>query len=281
MKCPYCRRNPVIVDSSGILVCVHCGGVIEEKPIDDRPSGYYDEQELEPFSGTFTFLRHDKGVGSTSPISIRDLDIKLKRKEKIEACLRILCRKYYRVVFRDECTLNESARLLHLAIDPDDAKTPITKLDELVGVAVLIASRRCGREIPLSQLVRRGFSEITVQTIRKILEKYPALKKYYTKPNTREQVRTQVIKTVKCLEEAGKIPPEIAGKTIEKAIELLEKMPTVNSPKSTAGALVYIASNTLRNHITQKETAECTGVKQGAIENMVRKIRNILNYYER
>jgi transcription initiation factor TFIIIB Brf1 subunit/transcription initiation factor TFIIB len=274
MKCPYCGRNPVIVDPSGILICIHCGGVVEEKPIDDHPPDYYDEQELKPFSGTFTFLRHDKGVGSTNPVSVRDLDIKLKRKEKIEACLRILW-KYYRVVFRDECTLNESARLLHLAIDPDDAKTPVTKLDELVGVVVLIASRRCGREIPLSQL-NRGFNEITVQTIGKILEKYPALKKYYTKPNTRELVKAEVIKTVKCLEEAGKIPSEIAGKTIEKAIELLEKMPAVNSPKSTAGALVYLASNTLGNHIIQKETAECTGVKQGAVENMVKKIKSII-----
>ena len=39
MKCPYCGGNPVVYDTElHAYVCPHCGAVVDERPVDYRPS---------------------------------------------------------------------------------------------------------------------------------------------------------------------------------------------------------------------------------------------------
>ena len=85
MKCPYCGGNPIIQEPDGTIVCFHCGSVLVEKPIDDSSTArYYESVEEEPFSGSFTYKLHSKGMGETRPVSLRDFAIKLRGKRGLK-----------------------------------------------------------------------------------------------------------------------------------------------------------------------------------------------------
>jgi len=275
VKCPYCGGNPIVQERDGVLVCIHCGSVICERPIDDSSTArYYDDVGEEPYSGYFTYILHDLGAGSTRPISLRDFAIKLKGWERLEKCLRILYRRYYGVVFKDKCIVEESARLIHVALRSDHAKTPSAEiLETLVKVAVLIASRKCGREIEVEALFPRLKRGGLLRVLSRVFERFPVLKEHYVTPRTRESIRKNIVKAVACLESSKLVEDTVTGEIVKHSVELLNKLPTAKNNPSTIAALIYLSTRTIGLKITQKNIAKCTGTSIKALQHTLTEIK--------
>lgn len=274
MKCPYCGGNPVIQEPDGTVVCFHCGGVLVEKPIDDSSTARYYESAEEPFSGSFTYRLHSKGIGETKSVNLRDATIKLRGKERLEVCLRKLY-KYYGVLFRDECTLNEGARLLHVVIGSDTARTPYASriLDTLVRTVILIASRRCGREARVEllfpKLVRGGLINI----LSRVFKRFPVLREYYVIPRTRDSLRENIVRVVVCLENRGIIQNTTSGDIIKHSVALLDKLPAVRNRPSTIAALVYLSTRILGLKVTQRNIVKCTDTNLRTLQHALARIK--------
>gem|GEM_PF-6283798 len=273
MKCPYCGENPVIRELNGVLVCPHCGSVVDEKPIDDS---FIEDLREELFSNSFTYRLHSKGIGETLPVSLKDFAIKLHGKERLEVCLRKLY-KYYGVLFRDECTLSEAARLIHIVLDSDRARTPRAKiLDTLVRTAVLIASRKCGREVGVEVLFPRLKRGRFLKILSRILERFPALREHYVAPRTRESLRDNIVKATMCLENNKLVESTLVGDIVKHSVELLDKLIVVRNTSSTIGALIYLSTKALRLKITQKNVIKCTNTSLKALQGALIEIRRAL-----
>jgi len=277
MKCPYCGGNPVIQEPDGTVVCFHCGSVLVEKPIDDSSAARYYETTAE-VSGSFTYRLHSKGVGETKSVNLRDAAIKLRGKERLEACLRKLY-KYYGVLFRDECTLNEGARLLHVVIGSDTAQTPYASrlLDTLVRAVILLASRRCGRELRVELLFPELNRGRLINTLSRVFERFPVLREYYVTPRTRESLRENIVRVVVCLENSGIIQSTTSGDVIKHSVALLDKLPAVRNRPTTIGALVYLSTRILGLKVTQRNIAKCTDTNLRALQHALAKIKRALN----
>lgn len=242
MLCPYCKGT-VIYDSEAGYVCTSCGTVVEDRPIDPSP------QRGEIITCTFTI--HSKGVGFT--IAVNKTDSRIKRDEMSRLGLVLSAMfKYYGDYMNDKCIRDEASMIAHAVLGRDKPPLRLSYVD-VAGILVYIASRRCGRSMPMKTLPS---GRRLLKALRTALETIPGLRDYYLPSKPTEEALVYVERAVKCLDY------ENPGEIVKLSREILESIPFPHAtPRMLAGVAIYLSLMKLNASPAHRKVSDCVGVR--------------------
>ena len=255
MQCPYCSGT-VIYDSEVGYVCTSCGTVVEDRPID--PS----LRRGETITCGFTYTVHSKGVGFTTAVNKTDSRIKRDEMGRLGLVLSAMF-KYYRDYMDDKCIRDEASMIAHAVLGQDKPPLRLSYID-VAGVLVYIASRRCGRSMPMKTLPS---GKRLLKALRTALETIPGLRDYYSPSKPTEEALAYVERAAKCLDY------ENPGEIVKLSREILESKPLPHAtPRMLAGVAIYLSLMKLNAPTTYRKVSNCVGVNSGRLLLNVRKV---------
>lgn len=244
MQCPYCSGT-VIYDSEVGYVCTSCGTVVEDRPIDPSP------RRGETISCCFTYTLHSKGVGFTAVVNRADSRIKCNEMGRLGLVLSAMF-KYYGDYMDDKCIRDEASMIAHAVLGQDKPPLRLSYID-VAGVLVYIASRRCGRSMPMKTLPS---GKRLLKALRTALETIPGLRDYYSPSKPTEEALAYVERATKCLDY------ENPGEIVKLSREILESMPLPSAtPRMLAGVAIYLSLMKLNAPPSYRKISNCVGVR--------------------
>ncbi|MGC8953719.1 MAG: transcription initiation factor IIB [Desulfurococcus sp.] len=274
MKCPNCGGTNIIFDpDSNSYICQSCGFVFNEKPIYQGFEGFLKNNNTPRYSGTFTNMVHDHGVGGTeiSGYFMRHLkqgrswvrvnsEIKVEKKDrKLKKALQEL-NEYLKLINPPPAVKETAAKLVHEAVKDKNYKE--STLRKIIIAAIYLSYRI--NDTPKSLKV--FISELNVdekdlwEGVRLIRESNSNIKIFGENFDPRRYVG-YIIRKLNA--------PPIVETMANYIISVTEEQGFISgkSPTSLAAAAVYLAGILTNNKRNQVEVAETVGLSDVAIRN--------------
>jgi len=274
MKCPYCGSERVIFDpESNTYICQACGSVIDEKPTYQGFEGFPKNNTTPRYSGAFTHMVHDHGVGGTE-ISGNFMRHLQQGRSWVRANSEIRVDKKDRKLKKALQELNEYLKILD----------PPTSVRETAGMLVSEAIKdKNYKENTIRKIIAAAIYLSYKINMQPRSPKTFASQLNITERDLWEGVRLirEAVKDVKLTEKHFDPRHYISYITrklnVEPVVETLANLIATHveeygfvsgkSPASLAAASVYLASILTNNKKNQLEVAETVGLTDVAIRN--------------
>jgi len=291
-RCPECNKNSIRTDyRHGEIFCSHCGLVIEEGIIDERPT-WKDNRggtiQKEHKVAPITLLRYDKGLSTA--IGIKDID---HSREPIPYQNRV---QVYRLRKLKSITKmgNSTEKNVVVALQEIDKTAFVMGLSKTVKETASSIYRKAATK---NLIKERGIEVVSMSALYAACRQCDSPRTLDEIAKTANLPRQEIGRTYKFITKKiglslKPVPPqnfvnrfcgdlELSNEVAQKAFKLIEKTESMKlncgkGPGSIVGTSIYIASILCNEKKTQREICEVAGITEVTVRNTLRTWKEVL-----